>query len=160
MTPSRIICFTRPRVVADLVKSVFLRIARLTNSQTKDPQKMVTKVQWSCWRSMSHTIERRDALKTITHQIHDNWVVYSRIWSHRSLHRFYGRTQTYGHRSDVQNSRKPLHVTQTFETKIIRLDIFAQVNHINAAPTLQNLRIGFRKRRNDKSEVPVKQRGG
>ena len=33
---------------------------------------------------------------TITHQIHDNWVAYSRIWSRRSPHRFYGRAQTYG----------------------------------------------------------------
>ena len=36
-----------------------------------------------------------------THQIHDNWVAYSRIWSRRSLHRFYGRAQTYGNRFDV-----------------------------------------------------------
>ena len=40
-------------------------------------------------------------LKT-THQIHDNWVAYSMIWGRRSLHRFYGRAQTYGNRSDVK----------------------------------------------------------
>ena len=34
-------------------------------------------------------------------------------------------------------------VTLTFETKILRSDIFAQVNLISAAPTLQNLRIGL-----------------
>ena len=45
-----------------------------------------------------------------------------------------------------KNSRKPLPVTQTFETKILRSEWFAQVNLINAAPTLQNLRIGLRKR--------------
>ena len=39
---------------------------------------------------MSNTIERGDPLYT-THQIHDNWVAYSRKLSRRSLHRFYGR---------------------------------------------------------------------
>ena len=34
-------------------------------------------------------------------KIHENWVAYFRIWSRRSLHRFYGRAQTYGNRSDV-----------------------------------------------------------
>ena len=40
-----------------------------------------------------------------------------------------------------------------------RLDIFAQANLISAAPTLQNLRIGLKKRRSGKSKVPAKQRG-
>ena len=31
----------------------------------------------------------------------DNWVAYLRKWSRRSLHRFYGRAQTYWNRSDV-----------------------------------------------------------
>ena len=34
-------------------------------------------------------------------KIHDNWVAYLKIRSRRSLHRFYGRPQTYGNRSDV-----------------------------------------------------------
>ena len=38
-------------------------------------------------------------------------------------------------------------------------DIFAQVNLISAAPTLQNLRIGLRRRQSGKSKVPAKQRG-
>ena len=37
--------------------------------------------------------------------------------------------------------------------------IFAQVNLISAAPTLQNLRIGLRRRQSGKSKVPAKQRG-
>ena len=36
---------------------------------------------------------------------------------------------------------------------------FAQVNLMSAAPTLQNLRIGLRRRQNGKSKVPAKQRG-
>ena len=93
-------CSTRPRVVADLVKSALMRIARLMNSQAQGLKRMVTKVQWPCWRRLSHTIERGDPL-CATHQIHDNWVAYLRIWSRRNLHRFYGRAQIYGNRSDV-----------------------------------------------------------
>ena len=36
---------------------------------------------------------------------------------------------------------------------------YAQVNLISAAPTLQNLRIGLRRRQSGKSKVPAKQRG-
>ena len=43
----------------------------------------------------------------------------------------------------------------TFETKILRSDIFAQVILISVTPTLQNLRIGHKKRRIGKSDVPV-----
>ena len=63
--------------------------------------------------------------------------------------------------SDMQKpiQRVKLHVTLKFETKILRSDIFAQVNLISAAPTLQNLRIGLRRRQSGKSKVPAKQRG-
>ena len=37
----------------------------------------------------------------------------------------------------VKNSRKPLHVTQTLETKILRSEWLAQVNLISVTPTLQ-----------------------
>ena len=80
-------CSTSPMVVAELEKSALLRIARLTNRLAKGLKRMVTKVLWLCCRSMSKMIERGDPLYT-THQIHDNWVAYSRIWSRRSLHRF------------------------------------------------------------------------
>ena len=36
----------------------------------------------------------------------------------------------------MRNSRKLLHVTPKFETKILRSDIFAQVNLMSVAPTL------------------------
>ena len=45
-----------------------------------------------------------------------------------------------------ENSRRLLRVTLKFETKILRSDTFAQVNLISEAPTLQNLRIGLRRR--------------
>ena len=101
-----------------------------------------TQVQWLYWR------------------IHDNWVAYFRIWSRRSLYRFCGRAQTYRSQSDVWNSQTPLHVTLKFDTKILRSEWFAQVDLLSVAPTLQILRIGIRKRRSGKSDVPVKQRGG
>ena len=47
----------------------------------------------------------------------------------------------------------------TFETRIHRSELFAQVNLMSVTPMLQNLRISLRKRRNGKSDVPVKQRG-
>ena len=37
--------------------------------------------------------------------------------------------------------------------------IFAQANFISATPTVQNLRIGLKKRQSGKSKVPAKQRG-
>ena len=43
---------------------------------------------------------------------------------------------------------------------ILRSDTSAQVNFISAATTLQNLRIGLRRRQSGKSKVPAKQRGG
>ena len=89
--------------------------------------------------------------------MHDNWVAYFRTWRRRSL--FSGRAPTCRSQSNVWNSQRLLHVIPKFETKILRLDIFAQVNLINVAPTLQNLRIGLKKWRNGKSKVPAKQRG-
>ena len=43
--------------------------------------------------------------------------------------------------------------------KTLRSDIFAQGNLMSEAPTLQNLRIGLRKRQSGRSKVPAKQRG-
>ena len=134
--------FTSRRMDADLVKSALMRIARLKNSLARSLERMVTKLQWLYWR------------------IHDNWVAYFKIRSRRSLHRFYGRAQTYGNQSDVFNSQKLSYVMRTFEIKIHRLEWFGQVILISVTPMLQTLRIGLRKRRKGKSDVPVKQRGG
>ena len=99
------------------------------------------KVQWLCWK------------------LHDNRVAYFKIWSRRSVHRFCGRAQTYGNRSDVFDSLKPWYVMLTFKTRIHRLEWFAQVILISVTPMRQNLRIGLKNRRNGKRKVPVKQRG-
>ena len=41
-------CSTSPRVVADLVRSALMRIARFMNSLAKGLKRVVTKVQWPC----------------------------------------------------------------------------------------------------------------
>ena len=122
-------------------KSALMRIARLMNSLAKCLERMVTKVQWLCWK------------------LHDNRVAYFRIWSRRSLHRFCGRPQAYWNQSYVFDALKRWYVMLTFETKIHRLERFAQMILISVTTMLQNLRIGLRKRQNGTSDVPVKQRG-
>ena len=87
-------CSTSQRMDADLEKSALMRTARLKNSLARGLKRMVTKVQSLCCKGMNITIEQGDLFRTLTHQVHDNWVAYFRIWSRRSLHRFCGRTQT------------------------------------------------------------------
>ena len=135
-------CSTRPRAVVGLGKSALTHTARLTNSLARSLKRMVTQLQWLCWR------------------IHDNGVAFFKKWSRRSLHRFCGRAQTCRDQSNVWNLQRLLRVTLKFETKIHRLEWFAQVILISVNPMLHNLRIDLRKRRNGKSDVPVKQRGG
>ena len=94
----------------------------------------------------------------VFHRIHDSRVASFRMWSRRS-YQFYGRAQTYGNQSNVSNSRKLLQVTLKFETKILHSDTFSQVDLISKVQTLQNFRIGVRRRQNGKSKVPAKQRG-
>ena len=64
-------CSTRPRVVADLGRSALMHIARLKNSLAKGPKRMVTKVQWLCWKGMSSLKEQGDLFWTLIHQVHD-----------------------------------------------------------------------------------------
>ena len=79
-------------------ESARMHIVRLMNNLVKGPKRMMTKVQWLYWRSMSCMIEWCNPLQTVTpvmsqitdllgagHRIHDNWVVYSRTWSRRSF---------------------------------------------------------------------------
>ena len=92
------------------------------------------------------------------HRIHDNWVA---SWSRRSCRQSYGRAQTCRNQSNVWHSRKLLHVTLKFETKILRSDWFVQVNFISVAPMLQFFWGSVsRRRQSGKSKVPAKQRGG
>ena len=67
--------------------------ARLMISLAKGLKRMVTKVQWLCWK------------------VHDNRVAYFKIWSSRSLHRFCVRAQS--------NIRKPIRRVQ-FTKAVVR----------------------------------------
>ena len=108
-------------------------------------------------RGTCHELKQGPVGRRSLNTRYDNWVVSFKTWSRRSL--FNGRAQTYRNQSNMWISWKLLHVTLKFETKILRSDRFAQVNLISAAPTLQNLRIGLRRRQSGKSNVPAKQRG-
>ena len=100
-----------------------------------------TKVQWQWWK------KRR------------NWVVYFRIWSRRSHHWFFGRVQPCGDRSEEFDLPTLQSALPKFESKIHRSTKFAQVNLISETRTLQNLRIGLRRRQSGKSIGLAKQRG-
>ena len=128
-------CSSSRRVVGNLGRSALMHIVRLKNSLVKGPKRMMTRVQWLCWK------------------VHDNGVAYFKTWSRRSLHRFCGRAQTCRNQSNVWNSQSLFHVKLKVENKILRSDILAQVNLMSVAPMVQILRIGPRKRRNGKSDV-------
>ena len=136
-------CSTRPRVVVGLGKSAHSHIVRLMNSRRKGLKRMMTKVQWLCWRKeigkkenlsrMNVTIDRRNLGRgvirnwdkihlNVNHLMHGNWVVYFRTWRRRSL--FSGRAPTCRSQSNVWNSQRLLHVTPKFETKILRSVFF------------------------------------
>ena len=96
------------------------------------------------WTMVKVTTDRGDLIRIVImswnedlldvdHLTHDKWVEYFKAWSRRSL--FSGRAQTCRDQSNVWNSRRLSHVTLKFGTKILRSDIFAQVNLISAAPS-------------------------
>ena len=93
-------CSTRPRVLVGLWKSALVHTARLLNSLAKGRKRMVTKSAVA---------------------------MHFKIRSRRSLHQFCGRAQTYWSQSDVFNSLKPCYVMVASETRIHRLEWFAQV---------------------------------
>ena len=118
-------CSKRPRVVVGLLKSAHTHTVRLMNSRLQGPRKMITKVQWPCWRKMTGmnenlsptkvTNDQSNSIRTvirswdedhlnIDHLMHDNLVLYSKTWSRRIL--FSGRAQTCRDQANVWNSQK------------------------------------------------------
>ena len=113
-------CSTRPRVFVGLVQSAHMHIVKLMNSRLKGPKRMMTKVQWLCWRKvvgmkenlspMNVTIDRgnlgREVIRNwdtihlnVNLPMHGTWVVYFKTYSCRSL--FSGRALTCGNQSNV-----------------------------------------------------------
>ena len=162
-------CSTRPRVGADLVKSARMHIARLMNSLAKGPKRMVTKVAMLNKHESYDRTSKPVVCRDTCHE-RDGPVVCNSS-NTRQLGCVFQDMEPPKSSSILRKSsniRKPIRfvkftkavVTLTFETKILRSDVFAQVILISVTPMLQNLRIGLRKRQNGKSDVPVKQRGG
>ena len=100
----RNVCSTSQKEDADLGKSALTHTARLNNSLAISLKRMVTELLWLFWR------------------IHDNWVSYFRLWSRRSLHRFYGRALPYRNRFNLFDSPKPKCILPTFGTPNCRLE--------------------------------------
>ena len=132
---------------------------------------MLKKGNWQERESLSQilvTTERGNLLEKVAWNLdkihlnvsflmHDNWYTYFITLRRRSL--FYGSAQTCRNQSNMWNSQRLLRVTLKFETRIPRSVTFVQVNLMSVAPTPQNLRTDLKKRRNDKSDMSVKQRG-
>ena len=177
-------CSTCPREVAELENSALTRIARLKNSLGKDPQKigdqcavaMLNKndSHESVWqpfvnRDESHErSERPDINRDACHELKQG-PVGRRSSSARHLGCvFLDMTPPKSLLRKSTDMQKPIqHVkftkasarhTDSRPTPFARI-FFAQVNLISAAPTLQNLRIGLKRRQSGKSKVPAKQRG-
>ena len=110
----------RPRVVVGLVKSARTHIIGLMNNAVKGPKRIMTKVQWLCWRRVigmnenllptkATTDQGNLVRKVITswnedllnadHLMHVNWVVHFKTWRRRSL--FSGKAQTCRDQSNV-----------------------------------------------------------
>ena len=73
VTFPRVLVLQDKRVDADLLKSALMR--RLINGLAKGLKRLVTKVQWLCWRRTSVIQEQGDLFWMLTLQIHDNWVL-------------------------------------------------------------------------------------
>ena len=135
-------CSTSPKMDADLVKSAPMRIARLMNSRNK--------------RSEKNGDKSAVAMLKITRQL---GCVFQDMEPPKSSSILRNSSNIRETNPMCSDSLKPCYVMPTFETKIHRLEWFAQVILISVTPMIQNLRIGFKKRRNGKSDVPMKQRG-
>ena len=143
MAPSRNACSTRPRVVVGLVKSAHTRIVRLMNSRQEGPKRMMTKVQWLCWKRengkkenmspMNVTIDRGNLGRGVIrnwdknsskHQSSDArqlGCVFQDMTPPKSILR-----KSTDMPKPIQRVKftKLLHVTLKFETKILCSDIY------------------------------------
>ena len=154
------VCSASRRMDADLERSALIGIARLKNSLTKGLKIMVTKVQWLCWKKEWAASKNRE---TCFGRL---FIKYTTIGL---------RISGYGAAEVVINFTEELRHAKTNPTckihesrrtscwrsrpKSIAWNDLPRVILISVTPMLQNLRIGLRKRRNGKSDVPVKQRG-
>ena len=111
----------------------------------------ISKVRVVLTGIVTPTMSWNEDLLDNDHRTHGICVVCFKTWSCWSL--FSGRTPTRRSQSNVWNSQRLLYVTPKFETKILRLSIFAMTNLMSVAPRLQNLGIALRRRQIGKNKV-------
>ena len=123
-------CSTSRKTDANVGKSALMHTARLMNSLAKGQKRMVTKSAVALLKKVigmkenllptNVTIDRGNLIRgvirswdedhlNVDHLMHDNWVVYFKTWSRRSL--FSGRALTCRSQSNVWTSQRPLRVT-------------------------------------------------
>ena len=179
-------CSTSPRAVADLGKSARMHIVRLMNNPVKGSK---NEDKSAVAMLKKYGLHDRTRQPVVNHdKSHDRtWQhVVKRDTRHELNHGSVGckssNTRQLGcvfqdmeppklssilrKSSEMQKPIQRVKFTKAiarhmlkFETQIHRLECFAQVNLISATPTIQNLRIGLKKRHSGKSKVPAKQRG-
>ena len=144
---------------------VLTHTVRLMNGRLKGPKRMMTKLQWLYWRKV---IGKKENLSPM------NVTNRSGKLGKRSDKKL-GQKSSKRQSSDPKSilrkctdMSKPIQRVK-FTKAIARhtkirdnkpsLELFAHVNLISVAPTLQNLRIVHKKRQSGKNKVPAKQRG-
>ena len=86
-------CSTRPRVVVGLGKKCSYAHRQVDEQPSKRSKNNGDKSAVTVLKK-DEQHDRTERPVVYDSSIHDNWVASSRIWSRRSLHRFYGRAQT------------------------------------------------------------------
>ena len=172
-------CSTRPRVLVGLGKSAHSHIVRLMNSRQKrskknDDKSAVAILKKGDWQERG----------PVTDQCHDRPGKPGKRSDKKLGQKSSKRQSSYARQlgcvfQDMtppksilrKGTDMPKRIQRVKFTKAIARPtkirdqnpslgyIFAQVNLISAAPTLQNLRIGLKRRQSGKSKVPAKQRG-
>ena len=171
-------CSTRPRVVVGLGRSAHTHIVRLMNSRLKGPKRMMTKVQWLYWRRVIGMNE--DLLPANVHDRSGKPDKRSdeKLGQKSSKRRSSNARQLGCVFQDMTPPKSILRKSTDMRKLIQRVKFTKAIarhtkirdqnpslgyicpgNLMNVAPTLQNLRIGLKRRQSGKSKVPAKQRG-
>ena len=156
-------------------KSARMHIVRLMNSRLKGPKRMTTKVQWLCWKGVIGKKVYGNLLSTMLKVKIGQGDLMKKSNDKRgsSQCRSSNARQLGGVFQDMTppklilrkctDMHKPIQRVKftkavarhtKIRDKILRSDTFVKVNLMSAAPTLPNLTIGLKRRRNGKSMVP------
>ena len=161
-------CSTSPRVDPDLEKSALMRIARLMNSLAKGPKNDDKRAVAMLKKYDLHGRTEKPVVCRDTRHEHHGPVVCNSSNARQLVCVFHDMKPPKSISRKSSDMQKPIQRvkftnasarhTKTREQNP-SLGYICPVNLISAAPTLQNLRIGLRRRQNGKSKVPAKQCG-